>query len=98
MDEHHGLGLAAEGVLEQLGELGVAEGNVLGIARGQCGHDVPQSGEAAVDVLGLLQPLPCRLALAHPLAACCTPPDLHTQHACGCTPVRNVWSVCQASG
>ena len=69
MDECHGLGLAAQGVLQELGELGVAEGDVV-LLGGQGRHDVPQSAQALVDVLGLLQPVPRRLALPHPLAAC----------------------------
>ena len=66
----HGLGLAAEGVLQQLRQLAVAEGHVLGVALRQRGHHVPQRAQAAVDVLGLLQPVARGLAPAHPLAAC----------------------------
>jgi len=70
VDEHHGLGLAAEGVLQQLCQLGVAEGHVLCVALRQRGHDVAQRAQAPVDVLCLLQPVPSRLTPAHPLAAC----------------------------
>ncbi len=73
VDEHHGLGAAGEGVLQQRGELGVAVGHVGGV-RGQCGHDGAQGGQGAVDVARLHQPLPRRLAAPHPLAPCAGAP------------------------
>ena len=69
MNERHGLGLAAQGVLQELGELGVAEGDVV-LLGSQGRHHIPQRAQALVDVLGLLQPVSCRLALPHPLTAC----------------------------
>ena len=69
MDEGHGFGLAAQGVLQELSELGVAEGDVV-LLGGQGGHHITQCAQALVDVLGLLQPVPSRFALAHPLTAC----------------------------
>lgn len=69
VDKHHGLGLAAEGVLQQLRQLGVAEGHMLGVVRGQRRHHVPERAQTPVYVLCLLQPLPRRLTFSHPLAA-----------------------------
>ena len=67
--EHHGFGLALQRVLQQLSQLGVAEGCVA-VLIGEAGHHVPQRRQALVDVLSLLQAIPGRLAPAHPLAAC----------------------------
>ena len=67
--EHHGFGLALQRVLQQLSQLGVAEGRVA-VLIGQAGHHVPQRRQALIDVLCLLQAIPRRLAPAHPLAAC----------------------------
>ena len=70
MNEHHGLGLAAERVLQQLRQLGVAEGHVLCVALRQCRHHVPQRAQAPIDVLCLLQALSCGLTPPYPFAAC----------------------------
>lgn len=71
--EHHGLGLVGQGVLQQLRELGVAVGHMLVMGR-QGRHHIPKCRQAAVDVLGLLQPIPRRLAAANSLTACSVVP------------------------
>lgn len=58
--------------LEDIGELGVAEGD-MGGAGGQGVDAVPQGTQALVDELGLPQPLPLGICLAHPL----TPGQVH---------------------
>ena len=62
------LGPAAQRVLQQRGELGVAERDVRA-AVGVCVDDVTQRGQALVDVLCLLQPRTRGLGAPHALAA-----------------------------
>lgn len=62
--DEHSLGVAAQGVAEQEGELGVAVVDVAEAARGLLHQRVDyltQCGEGLVDVGGFLQPLSTRL-------------------------------------
>mmetsp|Transcript_49217 Transcript_49217/g.111493 ORF Transcript_49217/g.111493 Transcript_49217/m.111493 type:complete len:244 (-) Transcript_49217:168-899(-) len=67
---HHRLGVAAQRVLQQARELGVAVGDVRGLAVHERGDHVPQSGEREVNLGRLLEPLARRPGLALPLGAC----------------------------
>jgi hypothetical protein len=68
---HGGLAVAAEGVLEDARELGVAVGDVLAAAGvGERGDDVAEGAQALVDLLGLLEALARRAREAHALGAC----------------------------
>ena len=55
VDEHQGLAVASQAVLEEVGELGVPIGDV-GVLLGEGHDDVAEVGEGLVDVLGLGQP------------------------------------------
>ena len=57
VDEHQGLAVAAQAVLEEVGELRVAVGNV-GVLLGERHDDVAEVGQGLVDVLGLGQSQP----------------------------------------
>ena len=68
VDEHQGLTVAAQAVLEKVGELGVAVGNV-GVLLGEGHDDVAEVGQRLVDVLGLGQSQPLAPAVLDPLAS-----------------------------
>mmetsp|Transcript_50475 Transcript_50475/g.156169 ORF Transcript_50475/g.156169 Transcript_50475/m.156169 type:complete len:325 (+) Transcript_50475:972-1946(+) len=66
---HHGLGVAAEGVLKQPGQLRVSVGDEGGLGVNQGGDHVAERAEGHVDLRGLLQRLPARSRLALALGA-----------------------------
>ena len=66
VDEHQGLAVASQAVLEEVGELGVPIGDV-GVLLGEGHDDVAEVGERLVDVLGLSQPQSFTAAILHPL-------------------------------
>ena len=68
VDEHQGLTVAAQAVLEEVGELGVAVGNV-GVLLGERHDDVAEVGQGLVDVLGLSQSHSLASTFLYPLAA-----------------------------
>lgn len=68
LHHHEGLAVPAERVLQQVGELGVAEGHVA-LAGAQSRDDVPQRRQRLVDVLRLPQAAALRPGLAHALRA-----------------------------
>ena len=68
VDEHQGLTVAAQAVLEKVGELGVAVGNV-GVLLGEGHDDIAEVGQGLVDVLGLGQSQPLAPAVFDPLAS-----------------------------
>ena len=68
VDEHQGLAVAAQAVLEEVGELRVAVGNV-GVLLGERHDDVAEVGQGLVDVLGLGQSQPLAPAVLDPLAS-----------------------------
>lgn len=66
LDHHEGLAVAAERVLQQVGQLGVAEGHVA-LPGAQSIDDVPQRREGLVDVLCLTEPAALRTRPPHTL-------------------------------
>ena len=68
VDEHQGLAVAAQAVLEEVGELRVAVGNVR-VLLGERHDDVAEVGQGLVDVLCLGQPHTLAPTLLHSLAA-----------------------------
>mmetsp|Transcript_5283 Transcript_5283/g.12870 ORF Transcript_5283/g.12870 Transcript_5283/m.12870 type:complete len:378 (-) Transcript_5283:1666-2799(-) len=66
--EHHRLGLPAQAVLQELCQLAVPVRDV-GRTIGERVHHVPESAQALVDVLGLLQPVASSLGSEDALAA-----------------------------
>ena len=69
VDEHQGLAVPSQTVLEEVGQLGVPVRDV-GVLLGEGHDDVAQVGERLVDGLGLGQPQPLAPALLDPLTAC----------------------------
>ena len=68
VDEHQGLAVSAQTVLEEVGELRVAVGNV-GVLLGERHDDVAEVRQGLVDVLGLGQSKPLAPAVLDPLAS-----------------------------
>ena len=63
-------GVAPEGILQEPGQLGIAVGDVQRLPVRELVDDVAEEGQREVDVLGLLEALPCGTGLVDPLRAC----------------------------
>ena len=68
VDEHEGLAVAPEAVLQEMGQLGVPVWDV-GVLLGEGHDDVPEVGQGLVDILGLGQPHPLATTVLDPFAA-----------------------------
>ena len=68
VDEHEGLAVAPEAVLEEMRQLRVPVRDV-GVLLGEGHDDVPKVGQGLVDILGLSQPHPLATTVLDPFAA-----------------------------